>query len=305
MDRNPRSLAELETYNYILMNNPNGVSSETRRFYYYTQRSTAAKILVGTCDECLGPHFRISSLKEMNDKKECDWHKEEESNVFALCFSCSRTESIPMWYLYSGISGEGVRIGITAPKMQALIDSISTIYPIVDNKVDLERPLYRDRDFYLEYGWVFYLGNKKVIYNKIIYDLLPEDTDDTILEFINNNFFVKDYEWNYEKEFRIVFRIPCLPPDRIALFFDKEKLMEKGGGLSAMMAPELKNVDKRILADELGIPEKKVTKSKLNIQMNLIKRNVSSVVEHFDRILKEINDPKDLEKMKQSFEKTN
>lgn len=79
--------------------------------------------------------------------------------------------------------------------------------------------------------------------------------------------------------------------------------MKKGGGLSAKAAPEMKNVDISTLAEELGLPEKKVSKSNLNIRMDLISRNRDSIIEYFSDITKGIEDSSDLEKMAQLIEK--
>lgn len=162
-------------------------------------------------------------------------------------------------------------------------------------------PLFIDKDFALEYGWVYYLGDKYISYRNHLYERCQEDNYDAIQEFINDNYFVKEYEWNYEKEFRIVFRFLNPPPQRIALFFDKEKLMKANGGLSAMMAPELETLEKKVLAKELGIPEKKITKSKLKIQMDLIGRNRSSIIECFDEIVEGIDSGTDINKMEQTI----
>lgn len=297
------SLAEIEHLNELYMKDISAIGSGGNRFYYYTQRSTAQKIMTGDPDSGIGPHFRINSLSAMNDKMECEWHSAEKTHVFALCFSNTSSESIPMWYLYSGISGEGIRIGITSAKMQDFISDISCVYPIIGEKIVMTNPLFIDEDFILEYGWVYYLGDRYVSYRNHLYERCPDDSYDAIQEFINDNYFVKEYEWNYEKEFRIVFRFLKSPPQKIALFFDKEKLMKANGGLSAMMAPELKSLEKMVLSKELGIPEKKITKSKLKIQMNLIGRNRSSIVECFDEIVDGIYSRADINKMEQTITK--
>lgn len=295
------SLAELQHLNELHMKDISVIGSSGKRFYYYTQRSTAAKILSGDFDRGISPHFRINPLNAMNDKLECEWHSKEKAHVFALCFSNTNSESIPMWYLYSGISGEGVRIGITPAKMQDFIKNISCVYPINDGTIDINNPLFVDKDFVLEFGWVYYLGDKNILYRNYLYERKPEDNDEAIQEFICGNYFAKEYEWNYEKEFRIVFRLLKAPPKQIALFFDKEKLMKANGGLSAMMAPELKNLEKSVLAKELGLPEKKITKSSLRVQMNLIGRNRNSIVNCFDEIVDGIGCKEDINKLEKAI----
>ena len=169
--------------------------------------------------------------------------------------------------------------------------------------IDLHNPLFINKDFSMDYGWVYYIGNTRIDHNKSIYFFQPDDSDEVIQEFINENFFVKSHEWKYEKEFRIVFHFFKDAPEKIALFFDKEKLMKNGGGLSIMMAPELQKVDKDCLAKELGIPSKKVTRSKLKIKMDLITRNRSSIVDHFCEIVRGVDSDTDLDKMWKEIEK--
>ena len=302
-----QSLDEFTGRNEQAMQNVALIGQEYQKFYYHTQRSTARKILKGSDKENIKPHFRISSFAEMNDKQECNWHEKEKNSVYALCFSHSDSESIPMWYLYSGISGEGIRIGITPLKMEEFIENINTVFPIFNGKIDMNHPLYIEEDFTLEYGWVYYLGHKNIYYRKDIYVRQESNDDIALEEFKKNNFFVKDYEWNYEKEFRIVFHlrdsIQIEFPKQIALFFNKDEMMKRGGGLSAMMAPELENIPTSVIADELGLPERKITKSKLHIRMNLINRNRTSIIEHFEKITNGIESIKSLSEMERAIKK--
>ena len=300
-DNTPENLIELKKLNDSIATDPYSISEGRQKFYYHTQRSTAGKILNGSEAESLGPHFRISSLDEMNDRQECEWHTADKERVYALCFSYTDSESIPMWYLYSGIAGEGIRIGITPKKMLGLIKDISCVYPIVNSEIDLVNPLYVNEDFSVEYGWVYYLGHKNIIYKNITYVRQDKDDEKAMESFRKDNYFVKDYEWNYEREFRIVFHLHdhvISPPKKIALFFNKEEMMKKNGGLSAMMAPEMKDISTEILAKELGLPEKKISKSNLNIKMNLIKRNRNSIVEYFEDIVEGIEKKDDLNRMR-------
>ena len=70
-----------------------------------------------------------------------------------------------------------------------------------------------------------------------------------------------------------------------------------------MMAPELKNVKCQVIAQELGLPEHKISESKLKIRMNLISRNRNSIVEYFGEIVDGINDNRKLIQMKKAIDK--
>ncbi len=76
------------------------------KFWYYTKVDTVSKILESRS-------FHVSNLARMNDKAEALLHDSDKEKVHALCFCNSRSEKIPMWYLYAGLSGKGAAIGIT------------------------------------------------------------------------------------------------------------------------------------------------------------------------------------------------
>jgi hypothetical protein len=257
------------------------------KFYYHTRFSTAQKILKGTSENeevC----FYVSSLEKMNDRDEIELHEENKDNIFALCFSNTSAEIIPMWYLYSGITGEGVRIGITPNTMLALIQSIKEVFPVVEGKILKNNPLKKDIGFTLDYGWVYYCDEGKIKFRKNKYSLKDSD----ISEFKKNNFFIKTDEWDYEKEFRIVFDVKSVELTegetfkQIALICDKKKLAR---GLSVTLAPEIKNQDENELANKLGITEDKIRSSKLHIRMNLIERNWANIANNFDKVVEFLN----------------
>ena len=86
------------------------IELSTCRFCYYTRFNVANDIL-------LNKSFHINSLANMNDKDEERMHDAEKNDVFALCFCNSNSEKIPMWYIYSGIAGNGVSIIFTQSLM--------------------------------------------------------------------------------------------------------------------------------------------------------------------------------------------
>ena len=84
-------------------------------FYHYTTTEKLEKILAK--DERGNRFLFASNFKEMNDKKEETWHKTTGDRIHSFCTCCTRHEKIPLWYIYSGICGNGVRIGFTPGKM--------------------------------------------------------------------------------------------------------------------------------------------------------------------------------------------
>lgn len=258
----------------------NDVAESSSDFHYFTSLHTAEKILSGTSEN----YIYVSPISGMNDVHERELHSKNGRDVFGLCFCNSDIDNIPMWYLYGGISGEGARIGITKTKMRDLIANIDHIYAVNDNK--LGQCLKKDVDFTFEYGWIFYRNDEGMVeYRNRRYALI-----DMLEEFERENYFVKDTEWNYEKEFRIVFHVYGSPPEKIALPLNKKLLMRQNGGLKVMLAPELKfakneEKEKEKYANLFGLPAQKVSFSKLKIKMDLIARNRYTIVERFSEVI--------------------
>lgn len=258
----------------------NDIAESNNDFNYFTSLHTAEKILSGDSEN----YIYVSPISKMNDVHERELHLKNGRNVFGLCFCNSDMDNIPMWYLYGGISGEGARIGITKTKMRDLIANIDHIYAVNDNK--LGQCLKKDVDFTLEYGWIFYRNDEGMVeYRNRRYVLI-----DKLEEFELENYFVKDTEWSYEKEFRIVFHVYGSPPEKIALPLNKKLLMRQNGGLKVMLAPELKSAkneekEKEKYANLFDLPAKKVSFSKLKIKMDLISRNCYTIVERFSEVI--------------------
>lgn len=261
------------------------VQNSHNSFCYFTTVHTAEKILSSEIEN----YIYVSPISKMNDLHERELHSSDGDSVFGLCFCNSDMDNIPMWYLYAGISGEGARIGITASKMCRFISNITHIYAVDEMKIG--RRLERGIDFDFTFGWIFYRQNEHLIkYRKNYYSLI-----DSLSAFENQNYFVKDVEWKYEKEFRIVFYVYNDPPEKIAVPINKKALMEKGGGLSVMLAPELRpKTNEEWYAEKyakrFGLPKDKVKFSKLKIKMDLLSRNQYTIIERFSDVLNNLDE---------------
>lgn len=234
-------------------------------FWYYTSLSTADLILKNKC-------IYVSSISEMNDLDEADLHVANKEFVHCLCFCNSNTEKIPMWYLYAGIAGKGVSIGITPSVMLSFIESIHSVVT-----TDGKTTLVKDRDFDIDWGWVYYRKKEntaQVMYRRQWYSL----TDPQLFEY--KNYYIKSYPWEYEKEFRIVFHNKTSIPYK-QLVVDISSIYEK---IKVKLAPELSDSLFRELLPSLvgfrdylaAIPQK----SDLKINMNLCKRNYRGFLEY-------------------------
>lgn len=254
-------------------------AARTSSFYYHTRLDTAIRILSG--DKIV---FFISPISNMNDENEKHLHEKEKTSTYILCFSHIRTESIPMWYLYSGITGEGARIGFTPARMKDILNSAIELYPVYGKKMNSSKPLHFGNDYSLEYGWVFYRNqaDRSIKYRDENYKLF-----DTSNSFVKENYFIKDIEWSYEKEFRFVFRFNLNfydLPDQLALVIDKKKMM-LDDGLKVTLSPKFSSADINIVADQMNVPAILLSQSKINAKMDLLKRNQQSIIDHFPEVL--------------------
>lgn len=242
-------------------------------FWYYTSIETASKILESNS-------FYANNLRRMNDKAEAERHRCVNDKVHALCFCNSNTEKIPMWYMYGGITGKGVAIGLTPSVMLQFIKSIDVIQnPDVNGK---EKILKKGIDYYIQIGHVYYVDySRKIKFGRKWYRIDKADMN----KFCRDNYFVKDYPWEYEKEFRIVINTkePC---DRVEIFLP-ENILPK---LKIKFAPEIK---REKLWDQIKdyegfrrYYESRFLYSSLNVEMSLINRNLSEFGYYLEQLKK-------------------
>jgi len=234
-------------------------------FWYYTSVETAKLIIENKS-------IYINNLDNMNDEDESALHDFEKELVYCLCFCCSNSEKIPMWYLYSGITGNGVSVGLTPAKMLQLIKSINEIKIVDDGTV-----LHKNEDFTLDYGWVYYRksdDNRKVKYRNQFYIV------DNIDLFEKANYFVKNYPWEYEKEFRVVIKVKeSINGKRLCI--DIKNVFDS---LKYRTAPEFINIGefKSFLDTQYKKSNCKFNQSALKINMGLLKRNEKSFASYLE-----------------------
>lgn len=159
-----------------------------RGFYYYTTLNTFSKIFKNK-------EIWIRNVSNMNDRKEfvLDPQLEKEKKFYhLLCFSNSDYESIPMWYMYSGIAGDGVRIKFTSSIIKKIITNCKVYKP--------NGELLSTEDYEIKAGWIYYRRQNNLYHlNNRLYFIT-----DFKESFYKDNMFIKSYHWLYEKEFRIV-----------------------------------------------------------------------------------------------------
>ena len=253
--------------------NPNALPERAasfgkKSFWYYTRLSTADKILNSK-------RFRVSNLGDMNDLDEVRLHEIDKERVFALCFCNSDSEKIPMWYLYSGIAGNGAALGLTPLKLLKMIASLKMLNGL--DKEDREMPLNVGVDVELRFGWVYYC--KKDSPGQVLYRNRWYRVDDAT-QFEEGNYFLKAYPWEYEREFRIVLINHSATPLKAIYIPIPEEVCT---AVKLRLAPEL-NAEKYAKLSGLEYigkdPRCKPQYSKLSINMNLFHRNRNSLPDY-------------------------
>jgi hypothetical protein len=245
-------------------------------FWYYTRLKNADLILKNNC-------FYCRNLEEMNDKSEAELHGDNSKFIHALCFCNSISEKIPMWYLYSGISGNGVSLGLTSAIMLKFISSIKTVR--TPDNIELQK----GTDFEMDFGWVYYRkqdNTRDIKYRGKRYSLIDIDPSD----FETNNYFIKDYPWEYENEFRIIIKNKTEIPYEKLIIEIPDDIIDS---LKIRLAPELsENSFVNCLPDLKGFHKyisKKCEHSKLSICMGLCKRNADDIIDNMSEIITEKN----------------
>ncbi len=223
-------------------------------YCHYTTLDTVQKILNGK-------YIYASNVKNANDTDERKRHLDDKTSKFFICFCASDTEKIPLWCIYSGISGGGARIRLTKGEMRKFIESIKYAYVVEKGKPDTNRKLENGKDFTVEYGYIYYVKSERnyKYQNKYFYEDYDKDK-------IND--FLKNYEWEYENEFRIM----------ISLTKYQEKLdniaIPINCNFGIMLAPSAATDDNKAkFADKYKIEE-----SKIGLEMNLVEKNYSGFI---------------------------
>ena len=264
----------------LLSKNPSSIPPLARdfsnsSFWYYTTLVTADKIMSG-CS------FWVSNLCDMNDIDELKLHEQMKKKIFALCFCNSNTEKIPMWYLYSGIAGKGLSIGLTPGCMLDFLRSLISVKGIQED--DKQIDLSIGSDIELKFGWVYY--RKKREPNQVFYKNKWYTLKDPYY-FEAENYFLKAYPWEYEKEFRIVFVNKTKIEFKRLIVFIPNSIRQS---MKLRLAPEItlnelqKNKELHYVGKE---PLQNLMHSELNINMNLLKRNRKSLSEYLPEYLRE------------------
>ncbi len=272
------SNSSLEIYNQSLKmyNNPDLANKKAfnKNFCYYSTISGVNNILNSK-------KIYIHNLSTMNDLKESELHKNDKEFIYLLCLCNTNSEKIPMWYLYGGISGDGACIIFTPGIIRKFIQSIKTVTGFNKGKM---YKLIKDKDFNMEYGWVFYSrGDRRYKYKNKNYEVYYDT------EFQKNNYFIKDYAWEYEKEFRIVIKTNTgIEYERLEIEIPEEIYSK----IKIKLGPETKYPFEKIFEKEgfKNFLETKLEKSKLSVKMDMFNRNHRNMIDYISNEIKSGSD---------------
>lgn len=271
-------------------------------FWQYTSVGSIRLILDGDC-------FWVNNISNMNDLRESRLHDADKENIYVQCFCNSGTEKIPMWYLYGGITGKGASIGFTPAVMKEYIKSIQYVTELVKNAEGKYIPGEQFKigeGFDLQVGWVFYANERGGNLDTSHAGTAPDEAADqdrkirvnyrgkfvnvqNVDAFLKDNFFIKNYPWEYEKEFRLVFiNKTGKKIEKIRIDIPEEFRVKKNRKLKIKMGPEISNsanpADYEKHTEPFRELDKKynllIQKSDLQINMDLLARNKDSINEY-------------------------
>ena len=73
-----------------------------KKHYYHSTKLLIVEKIFGKSQ------IRMGDFCGLNDSRDF------KADCFLMCFSTQENESIPLWYLYSGVKGNGIRISFTS-----------------------------------------------------------------------------------------------------------------------------------------------------------------------------------------------
>ncbi len=232
--------------------------------------------------------FRLGKIVNSNDGKE------NSVGLYALCFCTGKTEKLPMWYLYGGLEGNGVRIRITPALFKKLLAQFDKIHTEIDGKMSSDF-LSADNVDSVKFGRVNYVdfGSKnRIKYCHEYFERPADDLDSKQPEDYFNTHFVKDYAWEYEKEARIVVKLKRRTdneyPDALYITIPDEVYKK----LELTRGPETSDEDKVAQLKLKGFKKwlnTKIEYSRIQSNMDYMKKLVAQYEGEYSQLCDKIN----------------
>ena len=273
----------------------------TRRHSYYYHYTTLDCIdsILKTKSLWIG---RVDSFNDIAEQKEFD-HPEL---TFVLCFSTGKSEILPMWYMYAGLTGCGGRIHFTKSGIKKLLDNAR--YELCEKVDDKEHPLrsimpLNSDDMHIRFQDVLYYkklkdGSIDLAYNTMVNHSFPAAEADSLLSQLRG--FTKSKIWYYEKETRLLIELAgsaaqSIEPDKkytIVLHLDDSAYQS----LYITFGPEITNVKKamkehkHIQDFDLATSHGRASEYQGLIRMRLGEKVISELCQYMKRMYAERSD---------------
>ena len=256
-----QNISELEEYLY-------GREYGHGHYFHYTNLGSIEKILEGKS-------FRISNVQVFNDQKERKVFGSEEHLYFSLCFSTGINENLPLWYLYSGLKGDGGRVGFTKSSIRKLIENSE--YELIQLDEDRKKQVgdaicsLKENDTMRSiFKDVIYFGKDEHDKMYLKYNTMTNHKiSNNEIEKLKTNMkgFCKSLIWFYEKETRLLIKVTGDAAKKIdvkknyaiLMQFD-EKLRDS---IYVTFAPEIDDIQKAI-ADKKAIQSHMLKTSRID-----------------------------------------
>lgn len=166
----------------------------------------------------------ISSMMYSNDAKENDAFGDETYRYFQLCFSTGKSENLPLWFLYSGVNGNGARINFPKKSIKKLLDPSNLKIELVETASDKKIELWPNINCELSFRDILYRQHMekqcRIIHNCISNFCIEEKALKKYEE--NYRGFIKDPIWFYEKEARILVKVDANLIDKSLFWKDQD-----------------------------------------------------------------------------------
>lgn len=224
-------------------------------YYHYTTLGSIDKI-IGAKELWLSPFS-----DHTNDEQEKKAYEKLGRNVFSVCFSTGTSESLPLWYLYSGIDGGGARLELKKGKFKKLIKKgVDISLAEVDSNNEIKSRLKLEQDDYkLFVQDIAYIGkdsqNKNKYRIKYGNDAINGVSEKCVAQF-NEEYqrFIKGLIWFYEKETRLQVEITNTKfldeKKKYKVILSLEKVYEN---ISIRLAPGVTDIETDVLPKYTGI----------------------------------------------------
>lgn len=215
------------------------------QYCHYTRLSALDSILQSKT-------IRLSSVTGFNDEvdKQQFGNFEEQILYYSLCFSTGVNENLPLWYLYSGMDGQGARIRMSKSTITKLLKNAKYTLLVEDysskevKRIELgptdREMIFEDVLYYREHEGI---DKVDVKYNTMTNYSIP--LDEFMIYKQDHKGFLKGLIWFYEKETRLLIKLRGRVADSIKNRIEDIKL----GQLKCVVELSLESVYSKLNID--------------------------------------------------------